>query len=99
LTQGELFDLPNVAPLKRPKTQRPGTGPVTYTDYKVKWPVPCADCELVVYEALMDKRLDAPPIRKARFKRTQAGLSLLLCSEHKQLREQDEAGVGEKKSS
>lgn len=87
-----LFDLPNVAPLARPKRVKPGTGPVTYTNYNVKWRPRCDDCLAYTLERLQEG-LGSPLARAARFKRTQAGESVLICAEHANLRREEEQGL------
>lgn len=84
-----LFDLPVPEPLRLPARPIDGAGTISYSLYTAKHPARCDDCVAVLYEANKTGG-DAPPARQARSKRQQGRSVLLLCAEHKHLRERDE---------
>lgn len=90
MTQEPLFELGASVPLPRPAHPLVGVGPIVYADYRPKWPAHCQDCDQVSLEANRAE-VRAPLARQARHKRTQGGLKLFLCTEHKQARQNDEA--------
>lgn len=83
---GALFEPVRPEPLRLPGGADVERGAALYSKYTAKNPARCDDCVRVLYEA---NRTDgsAPPIRQARWKRSVAGSSSLLCAEHKNLRE------------
>lgn len=80
--QPVLFQLGPPQPLPQPSTARRGRGPVSYKPHRARTRWPCEDCTLVAYEAAMDQRLNAPPIRQSTQIRSQGGAKLYLCGEH-----------------
>ncbi len=89
MTQTEdvpMFDVETPAVLvpKRPK----GSGKPRWTRYRVKAPIKCDDCMLVLTLA----KGNAPAARFAQYRRVQSGKDLLLCIAHAQER-RDEDGM------
>jgi hypothetical protein len=78
---------PPVAPILTDTTG--GWGKAAYTRYRPKKPVRCDDCAAAF---IQDK--NAPHSRPAAYRRKQEGTDdLLLCYEHKAMREGREAGA------
>lgn len=86
-----LFSPANPEPLRPPGDLSVGTGPIKYERYTLKTQSRCDDCVVVLYEANQTGGA-APSARQARFIRKQGGQKLLLCAEHKHLRENLEQG-------
>lgn len=86
MTAGQfaLFEEPEPRRLPRPALARDGVGRARYEPYGAQRR--CEDCEMVAYERGL-QRGHAPSIRRARFKRTQDDVIVLLCAEHKHERE------------
>lgn len=85
-----LFDLPPAKPLRKPKAAITGSGAIKYESYSPKGPVNCEDCAACQLEANLAGRNYAVA-NKARSKRTQGGVTVLLCIEHRDIRKADEA--------
>lgn len=90
MTDVPLFDLPEQPPLRKPARPRTAIGYVDWLDYNPKNRVKCDDCLSVTLEALQAGVALPPLARQARHTMKVDGqLVAHLCSEHKQLREQD----------
>lgn len=78
-------------PIRVPR-KTPSTGPQRpeWADYQVKTPVNCDHCVLVAYETAMEGG-SHDGLRKARRKRKQGTLILLLCSEHARIQQDQDA--------
>jgi hypothetical protein len=76
--QGELFHVES-PPVRTPK-RATGNGKPRWTQYKVKYPMKCDDCMLILAQA----KGVGPASRVARFRRAQDGADLLLCIAHAQ---------------
>ena len=84
-----LFEPPEPEPLTLPARPLDAAGDIRYTRYNPLHPDRCGDCVMVLYEA-NKAGTTAPAARQARWKRRQGRHDLLLCAEHKQLREREE---------
>lgn len=88
MTFGEdlaLFEVPTPAPLSKP-LRDVGNGAPVWTKYRPKDPLKCDDCNLFLHQS----RGSGPAARRAYFRRKARGVDLLLCSEHAQLRREDD---------
>lgn len=88
--QPGLFDEPEREQARQPAAaKKAGSTPVKYADSGTR--DKCADCQQLVYEDIMARGNSTWSIRRARVKRTQGDVELLLCTEHANLRKEQEA--------
>lgn len=85
-TEDVLFEVKNPRVIK--VTRKQGKTRPRWSRYKVKNPIKCDDCMLVLALA----KGDGPATRQARWKRVQDGADLLLCYAHAEVR-RDEDGM------
>jgi hypothetical protein len=90
VTDVPLFELPEQPPLRKPNKPQQAIGLVEWSDYNPKFRVKCDDCLALTLEALQAGAPLPPLARQARHTmKVDRLLVAHLCSEHKQLREQD----------
>lgn len=80
-----LFNVELPAPLVKPRREL-GPGKPRWSKYRVKDPLKCDDCNLVLHLC----RGDGPASRRAWWRRKQGGVDLLLCIEHAQQRREED---------
>lgn len=88
MTDEPLFDLPAPPPLKRPRSRAGGAGPMKWTNYAPKQPVKCDDCQQYALEQWREGK-GVPLARSARFKLTQGSTVVLVCAEHRHMRDEE----------